>query len=267
MYKNKNDTQFKVKSPHSPYIMIRENIHETLDLYSLSLYMAFRYEADFNKEDAILKRSAEFFYKKAKISRRQFFLSLNILEDLGLVIREEVNNFNSISTYHVAQELNYFNTDCGVVHDMHGVVHDVHTNHYSLPLLKDNTNSESEDSPAPAPEIKSKKNKPQKDQLMRDMIDIYCQVFPDNPQPHPKVIATRLEVALKTLIKRWPEVEPEGKPLTLEGFTRYMVGLRDLCPKFSMGEYTTPDGNKKKNGLETFCRWNTFVKFLEEQYS
>jgi hypothetical protein len=103
--------------------------------------------------------------------------------------------------------------------------------------------------------------------MLREMIDSYREAFPNNPQPHPKLIATSLQKTLLSLIKRWPEADPEGKPFDIVGFKRYLHGLKTLSPKFSLGEYETTDGNKKKNGMETFCRWNTFVKFLEGQYS
>ena len=118
MSKINNEPSLTLKRTKPRYIMIRENIHDALDLYSLSLYMAFRYESDYDQEDAVIKRSAKFLYDKAKISRRQFFISLNILEDHGLILRDSTSQLNSISIYHVAQELNYFNTNCGVVQDI-----------------------------------------------------------------------------------------------------------------------------------------------------
>lgn len=104
-------------------------------------------------------------------------------------------------------------------------------------------------------------------QLMWEMIGVYREVFPDNPQPHPRAIATSLQKTLQTLIKRWHELDPAGKPFDIQGFKRYMMALRTLAPKFSLKEYETQSGNKKKNNMETFCRWNTLVKFLENQYS
>lgn len=104
-------------------------------------------------------------------------------------------------------------------------------------------------------------------ELMRELIDVYRETFPDNPQPHPKLIATSLHKTLQTLIKRWPEADPGGKPLDISAFRRYLIALRQVAPKFALGEYVTKDGNRKKNSMETFCRWNTFVKFLENSYT
>lgn len=111
----------------------------------------------------------------------------------------------------------------------------------------------------------SGKSKPT--QLMNDMIEVYRQTFPDNPQPHHRVLATSLQKTLQTLIKRWPELDPDGNPLSRDIFQRYLNLLRSSAPKFSLGEYETAQGNRKKNNLETFARWNTVVKFLENQYS
>lgn len=104
-------------------------------------------------------------------------------------------------------------------------------------------------------------------ELLQKLIQVYREEFPDNPQPHKTLISTSLDKALRGLIKRWPEADPNKKPITVEGFRRYMQSLKEMSPKFSLGEYITQNGSKKKNGLETFCRWNTFVKFLENQYS
>ncbi len=111
----------------------------------------------------------------------------------------------------------------------------------------------------------SSKSKPT--EFMREMIDVYRETFPNNPQPHPRLISTSLQKTLQTLIKRWPEADPNGSPLDIPAFRRYMIAMRDYAPNFSLSEYTTAAGRKKKNGMETFCRWDTLVKFLENQYS
>lgn len=124
-----------------------------------------------------------------------------------------------------------------------------------------NTNSESEASPATA----VKKSKSTID--LRKLIEIYAHWFPDNPQPHGRAISTSLEKVLRTLIKRWPEAHPQGLPLTYDQFDHYMNLLSNNAPKFSKGEYLTPNGTKKKNNMVTFCRWDTFIQFLEGKYS
>lgn len=265
----KLDTSFGIKRPQSRYIMIDENIHAALSLYALSLYIAFRYEADFLLEDAVIRRSAQFMYTKAKISRPHYYRCLNELESLGLILRDESNKLGDKCVFHIARELGYFTrgihvVDRGVsVRDRGVSVRD--TDHYSIPIIKDITNSESCDSPVAA--IKDKPQKPSSGELLRLLIDCYRREFPDNPQPHARVISTSLQKTLQTLIKRWPELDPNGNPLTPELFGRYLHLLRTTAPKFSLSEYVTESGNRKKNGLETFARWNTVVKFMENQYS
>jgi hypothetical protein len=138
------------------------------------------------------------------------------------------------------------------------------TNILPLENKEINTNSESNDSPVTAIKAKSKK---QPSVELMELIDIYREEFPNNPQPHKTLISTSLGKTLQTLIKRWPEAEPNNLPLNLESFRRYMKALKELSPRFALNEYETPDGRRKKNRLETFTRWNTFVKFLEGAYS
>lgn len=136
-----------------------------------------------------------------------------------------------------------------------------------LPTSSNNTIttiSESDDSGATATKTSKQKNTLE---LMWQMIAAYRQIFPDNPQPHDRVISTSLQRTLQALIKRWHELDPQGKPFSLDMFTRYLSMLREGAPKFSLSEYTTKQGNKKKNNMLTFCRWDTVVKFLENQYS
>ena len=263
MTTNNKETTLAIKRTNSRYIMIRENIHDALDIYSLALYMTFRYEADYTQEDSSIKRSAKFIYQKAKISRVQYYRCLNKLEKFGLVMRDKKNQLGDTCVYHVAQELNYFNETGGGVSDRDRGVPDRDTDHYSFSL--NNTNSESDDSPTTA--TKEKNKKLATDELLRELIDVYRDEFPDNPQPHKTLIATSLRKTMRTLVKQWPEADPQKRPLTPDIFRQYMKALKTLAPKFSLNAYTTQDGNRKKNNLETFCRWNTLVKFLENQYS
>lgn len=108
--------------------------------------------------------------------------------------------------------------------------------------------------------------KPSSDPILREMIDAYRETFPDNPQPHKTAISTNLEKTMRTLIKRWPEIA-NGEAFTVDWFKRYLRGLKELAPKFSLKSYLTQDGREKKNDLLTFCRWNTVVSFSEDRYS
>ena len=102
---------------------------------------------------------------------------------------------------------------------------------------------------------------------MRGMIQVYAELFPNNPQHHPKLIATTLQKTLQTLIKRWPEADPEGKPMDIQAFRRYLEHLKISAPHFALGEWENSGGKMKKNDLITFSRWNTLVRCLEGKYS
>lgn len=261
MSKNKKEASFYIKPTYERHVAIDENIHYTLSLSALSLYMSFRYEADYRQKESDIKRSAQYLYTKAKISRAQYYRALNELEEQGLVIRDENNALGEKCTFHIAKELGYFAR--GVSERDRGVS-PRDTDQYSSSNSNINItiNSEFQNSPAPV----SKENKKNSLELM-ELINIYRELFPNNPQPHKKVISTSLKKTLLTLIKRWPELDPNGNALTYEDFKRYLGALRTLAPKFALGEYVTPEGNRKKNSLETFVRWNTVVKFLENAYS
>ena len=139
-----------VKRVQSRYINLDEDIYEALDIYSLNVYLALRYEGDYSKECSCVKKSVAQLMELSKVKRRQFFLSLNILENHGLIRRED--KLGDITNYLVARTLNYFNvkpvqhTDTGGVHDMHGGVHQVHTDHKSIQELDHKDISESHDS-------------------------------------------------------------------------------------------------------------------------
>ena len=274
MSKIENETQSTVKRLSPRYIVIHENIHEVLDLYTLSLYIAFRFETDYSKEESEVKRSAKFFYKKAKISQAQYYRCLNKLEQCGLVYRDEGNKLGEMCVFHVAQELGYFSQGIsggeGGISGGEGGISGGDTDHYSFPLkdLISINNTYAASAKIDKPKTQKAVNSVKTQNLaLKELIDVYRKVFPDNPQPHSSAISTSLGKALLTLVKRWPELDPEGKGLTPEAFERYMLALKSMAPKFALGEYVTEQGNKTKHGLETFCRWNTVVKFLEGAYS
>ncbi len=258
MSKNKNEAIVTIKPSYQPYVAIDKNIHAALSCYALSLYMTFRYEADYRKDDSEIKRSAEYLYTEAKISRAQYYRCLNDLEACGLILRDEESKLGDKCIFHVARELGYFTR--GVSERDRGVS-DRDTDHYSL-SLKD-INSESGDSPASPKKVI--KGKPNID--LRKLIEIYAKWFPENPQPYTKALSTSLEKVLKTLIKRWPEAHPEGREFSYDQFDNYLDMLSTNAPNFSKGEYTTKQGNRKKNTMVTFCRWDNFIKFLEGAYS
>lgn len=126
-----------------------------------------------------------------------------------------------------------------------------------LNSLKENTTTSSSNS----------KPKEKNLNFIRDMIDVYREIFPNNPQPHAKLISTTLLKTLQTLIKRWPEADPNGKPLDIVAFRKYLEYLKLSAPQFALGEWENKNGKMKKNDLVTFARWNTLVNCLEEKYS
>lgn len=132
----------------------------------------------------------------------------------------------------------------------------------AIPILQPTSSNNTITAIAPA----SKPKKDSSQQMLREMIDAYREIFPDNPQPHKTAISTSLERAMRTVIRRWPEVT-EGEEFTLDWFKRYLRGLKELAPKFSLKSYVTKDGRVKKNGLLTFCRWDTVVHFSEDKFS
>lgn len=246
----KRETSVALKRVKPRYIVVNEDIHQALDLYSMSLYMTFRYEADYTQEDSVIKRSAEFLYTKAKISRRQFFLSLNRLEDAGLISREPDDKFNSISTYHVAQELNFFNTDCRVVHDVHGVVHDVHTNHYSSSLSNINiTISDLDDSST---------------NVNEEIVNAYHEVLPDSPKI--KVLDSKLKSQLNHMRKNWPKYQKDGQKFGIQSFKDYLNYLKEHYPWF-IKPYSTESGNVRRNGLRVFTREINITKIVNGEFS
>ncbi len=254
MNSKKNATALVLKRIKPRYIVIDENIHEALDLYTLSLYMAFRYESDYQEAESLIKRSAEFLFKKAKLSRRQFFLSLNILENFGLVIRDPQNELHSISTYHVARELNYFNTDCRGVHDMHGVVHHVHTDQYSL-STKENINTISD--------FEEPKPKTQKTVNMAEVTDAYHEVLPDSPKI--RVIDTRLANQIKKMINNWPKYSSSGQEFTLQGFKDFLLAIKQHQPRFLL-PYNTDKG-KGHNNLRTITHETNLAKLINNEFN
>ncbi len=267
-----NVTPLSIIPVYQRYVDIDEDIHQCLTLQSLSLYMAFRFCAQFGQEASRVKRTAKYMWEKAKIRRSQYFKSMNELENVGLILRDPSSEIGKVAIIHIARHLYHFKPELAPkpvlispseepVHMVDGGVHTVDTlfinSSHEIP-----TTSNSQDS-----KPKLSRKEPSHPPILKEMIEAYRETFPDNPQPHPKVISTSLEKTLQTFIKRWPEHDPEGKAMTLDSFRRYMVGLKTFAPKFSLGAYVTPEGNRKKNSLETFCRWNTLVKFLENSYT
>lgn len=253
MSKRKNETSFQLKRVQSRYIMIDEDIFESLDSYSLSLYTAFRYESDFDKEDATLRRSAQFLYNKAKISRAQFYRCLNVLEDFGLISRDENNGLGSMSIYHVARTLNYFNTDCrGVSERDGGGVSDRDTyqypdlNHINMIIsVSDETND----------------NKIPSDQLI---VDAYHEELSECPKI--KVVDRKLQAQFKHMIKNWPKYQKDGNKFSIESFRDYLNYIK-LHYSWFVNPYVTSTGNTRQNNLRVLTREINITKIVNGEFN
>jgi hypothetical protein len=249
MAQRKIETKIASKRVKPRYIVINENIHEALDLHSLALYMAFRYEADYEQEDSVIKRSSKFLYDKAKISRAQFFRCLNILEDYGLIQRDSSSQLNSISIYHVAQELNYFNTDCGVVSDRDGVVSDRDTDHYSLPSNINITNSDLSEKPQ---------------EVNKEILDAYHEILPDCPKI--KVLDFQFKRQLNKMRKDWPNYQKDGESFTIESFRGYL-NLIKTHYSWLIKPYTNANGNVRRNSLRNLTKEINLSKVVNGEFN
>lgn len=274
MTKIKNEASFSIKRTKPRYIVINENIYEALDQTTLALYMAFRYEADYSKEDAIIRRSSKFLYEKAKISRRQFFKSLNILENHGLVLRDSSSQLGVHSIYHVAQDLGYFNTDCGVVHSVHGGVHLMHTyNQYSLSLIKPNTISENsekaviEDEAIHVPtEIVDGDQSVLRitEEVISEIVETYHDELPDLPKI--RKVDKQLRSQLSKMIKDWPTYQKDGKKFSIQSFRDYLNLLKTHYSWF-LKPYNTEMGNKVRCSLRKLTREVNISKVVNGEFS
>lgn len=88
------------------YIVVNEDIFNALDPDSLKVYMALRYEVDYQSDCASVKKNIKAICNATCIKRTSCFAAISNLEFLGLIIREKNPGYQS--TYWVAQDLGYF---------------------------------------------------------------------------------------------------------------------------------------------------------------
>ena len=112
-----------IKTIQSRYMTIEEDIYLSLDIHSMSLYTALRYEGDYSTETSKVIKSMQYLCERAKISRRKAFESLNVLEKFGLIKRENEKRLGEVGLIWVSKHMGFFKP----VHDMHTPVHDMHT--------------------------------------------------------------------------------------------------------------------------------------------
>jgi hypothetical protein len=99
-------SDFSAKRAKPRYIMINEDIFETLSPDGLKVYMTLRYEADYGQDSSAVKRNIKFICNTSKVKRTSCFDALLELEKHGLLKRESDPGYQSI--YWVAQDLNYY---------------------------------------------------------------------------------------------------------------------------------------------------------------
>src|SRR4029078_5465245 len=90
------------------FVDVDEDIHQILTLHSLSLYMTFRFQAQFGHDSSRIKRTARETYTKAKISRSQYFKSVNELEEVGLIKRDPTSKLGEEAAIYIARHLWHF---------------------------------------------------------------------------------------------------------------------------------------------------------------
>lgn len=130
----------------------------------------------------------------------------------------------------------------------------------------DENSSKPPASPDGSPSSRSKKkSKTVSETFMLALVAVYHEVFPDNPGHNPRVLSTELERVLSKTVRNWHKVA--GKECTEESFRRYLTNLKHTAPDFSMKEYETSGGRRRKNNLVNLARFNTVVKHTEGFYS
>lgn len=117
------------KSKKTRYINADESITKALSASTLKVYLALRFETDFKKIVACIKKTAQEIADAAGIGRTRTFKAFNELENAGLLQRE--NTRDRRTTYFVAKKLGHFTTPTPV-HNVNGTVHKMDTYQYSF---------------------------------------------------------------------------------------------------------------------------------------
>lgn len=99
-----------------------------------------------------------------------------------------------------------------------------------------------------------------------NLVSVFAQELPANPQPLVNVINKSLEPKVRRALiafkKYWKE--RVGSSLTEKGFRAYLQGLKRNCPGFVNNEYINKGGRKQKNGIMVFLKWETLEGYLNE---
>ena len=252
------------------YIMCFEDIILALDAYSYKLYSVLRLEVDFSKEIGVKKASVKYLAEKSGMSARKVGMSLNILEDFGLIIRESV--LGEENTYLVSQHLYYFsnNEDEGGAHNMQGGAHNMQGgahnmrtyNHYSFNNNINNTSYSPPEEDVVA-DVKKTKKKEDNNELMKELIEIYNHELREHEVTKHSTHPLRPDV-VKTLnktIKEWNK-NFQNK-FTKELFTTYLRGLVNVN-HWLLHPYETKGGKRVTKGIPVICRWDSILRALED---
>ncbi len=101
------DPSFIAKRVKPRYINITEDIYLALSGDALKIYIALRFESDYNKDCSSVEKNIKYLCNTARVKRNSCFECLNELENFGLLRRE--SKAGSQSTYWISSDLNYFN--------------------------------------------------------------------------------------------------------------------------------------------------------------
>ena len=97
-----------------------------------------------------------------------------------------------------------------------------------------------------------------------DFIEIYKEVFPNNPKPYQRIKNGAISKDLMEAIKNFREDYPlivKGVKLTKEIFKDYLMVFKDTAPNYCLGSYEKK-GVTLKNGLMQFIKGEVAYNFL-----
>lgn len=99
-----------------------------------------------------------------------------------------------------------------------------------------------------------------------DLITVFKEELPDNPQPLVNVINKSLEPKVRKALKDFKTYwhARTGEPLTEKGFRAYLKGLKNNCPGFVNNKYINKGGKTQKNGIMVFLKWQTLEGYLNK---
>ncbi len=136
----------------------------------------------------------------------------------------------------------------------------------------------SDENPKPIPYIKpnnklttstqviSSDSKPQEITPV-ELIEIYAEEMPDNPQPLVNRATGAIEDKVKKKIRDFKKYwrAHTKKDLTKQKFRAYLRALKEASPGIVENEYENRAGQMTKNGLSVFLNWETCEKLRQKR--